>query len=245
MDHLIYTAMSGANAAAQRQAVLANNLANASTQGFRAELSAFRAVPLRGDGASTRVFALESSSGHDSRAGASQPTGRALDVQAQGNAWFAVQGLDGTEAYSRSGALQVSPEGTLVNSSGLVMLSDGGSPIDVPPGSDISIGTDGTVTSKTGDQPSSTLGRLKLATPTAEDPLKRSDDGLFRTASLEPVPSDSTARLQTGSLEGSNVNPVETMVGMIAAARQFDAQMRLLSSTEASDKSAAQLLSVG
>jgi len=245
MDHLIYTAMSGANAAAQRQAVLANNLANASTQGFRAELSAFRAVPLRGDGASTRVFALESSSGHDSRAGASQPTGRALDVQAQGNAWFAVQGLDGTEAYSRSGALQVSPEGTLVNSSGLVMLSDGGSPIDVPPGSDISIGTDGTVTSKTGDQPSSTLGRLKLATPTPEDPLKRSDDGLFRTASLEPVPSDSTARLQTGSLEGSNVNPVETMVGMIAAARQFDAQMRLLSSTEASDKSAAQLLSVG
>jgi len=243
MDHLIYTAMSGANAAAQRQAVLANNLANASTQGFRAELSAFRAVPLRGDGASTRVFALESSSGHDSRAGASQPTGRALDVQAQGNAWFAVQGLDGTEAYSRSGALQVSPEGTLVNSSGLVMLSDGGSPIDVPPGSDISIGTDGTVTSKTGDQPSSTLGRLKLATPTAEDPLKRSDDGLFRTASLEPVPSDSTARLQTGSLEGSNVNPVETMVGMIAAARQFEQQMKMLTIAQTHGQAASKLLS--
>ena len=245
MDHLIYTAMSGANAAAQRQSVLANNLANASTQGFRAELSTFRAVPVRGDGASTRVFALEATSGHDSRPGASQATGRALDVEAQGAAWFAVQGLDGTEAYSRSGALQVSPEGTLVNSSGLVMLSDGGSPIDVPPGADISIGADGTITSKTGDQPSSTLGRLKLATPTAEDRLQRSDDGLFRTASLEPVAADNTARLQTGSLEGSNVNPVETMVGMIAAARQFDSQMRLLSSTEASDKSAAQLLSVG
>jgi flagellar basal-body rod protein FlgF len=245
MDHLIYTAMSGANAAAQRQAVLANNLANASTQGFRAELSSFRAVPLRGDGASTRVFALEATSGHDERAGATQMTGRPLDVQAQGNAWFAVQGLDGTEAYSRSGALQVSPEGTLVNSAGLVMLSDGGSPIDVPPGSDISIGADGTITSKTGDQPSATLARLKLATPTPDDPLRRSDDGLFRSASLEPVPADAAARLQTGALEGSNVNPVETMVGMIAAARQFDSQMRLLSSTEASDKSAAQLLSVG
>ena len=127
MDHLIYTAMSGANAAAQRQAVLANNLANASTQGFRAELSTFRAVPVRGDGATTRVFALEATSGHDSSPGAVQRTGRSLDVQAQGNAWFAVQGLDGTEAYSRSGALQVSSTGTLVNSSGLVILSDGGS----------------------------------------------------------------------------------------------------------------------
>ena len=245
MDHLIYTAMSGANAAAQRQAVLANNLANASTQGFRAELSTFRAVPVRGDGATPRVFALEATSGHDSSPGAVQRTGRSLDVQAQGNAWFAVQGLDGTEAYSRSGALQVSSTGTLVNSSGLVILSDGGSPIDLPPGGDISIGNDGTVTSKTGAQPVSTLGRLKLATPTQEDPLKRSEDGLFRTASQEPVPSDNTARLETGALEGSNVNAIETMVGMIAAARQFDAQMRLLTTAEASDKSAAQLLAVG
>jgi len=244
MDHLIYTAMSGANAAAQRQAVLSNNLANASTQGFRAELSTFRAVPVRGDGASTRVLALEATSGHDSTPGATQRTGRPLDVQAQGNAWLAVQGLDGTEAYSRSGALQVSPTGTLVNSSGLMVLSDGGSPIDVPPGADISIGSDGTVTSKTGDQPVSTLGRLKLATPTPEDRLQRSEDGLFRSASLEPLPTDNTARLETGALEGSNVNPVATMVEMIAAARQFDSQMRLLQSAEASDKSAAQLLSV-
>lgn len=245
MDRLIYLSMAGAKATLQRQDVLANNLANASTTGFRAELQAFRAVPVRGDGATTRVFALEATSGHDSSPGAVQRTGRSLDVQAQGNAWFAVQGLDGTEAYSRSGALQVSSTGTLVNSSGLVILSDGGSPIDVPPGGDISIGNDGTVTSKTGAQPVSTLGRLKLATPTQEDPLKRSEDGLFRTASQEPVPSDNTARLETGALEGSNVNAIETMVGMIAAARQFDAQMRLLTTAEASDKSAAQLLAVG
>ena len=57
MDRLIYTAMTGANAAAHRQTVLSNNLANVSTNGFRAELSAYRAVPLRGDGATTRVFA--------------------------------------------------------------------------------------------------------------------------------------------------------------------------------------------
>jgi flagellar basal-body rod protein FlgF len=245
MDHLIYTAMSGANAAAQRQSVLANNLANASTQGFRAELSNFRAVPLRGEGATTRVFALEATSGHDEKAGAIQRTGRSLDMVATGNSYFAVQGLDGTEAYTRSGAFQISPEGTLMTSSGLMVLSDGGSPIDVPPGSELSVGNDGTVSAKTGDAPSSTIGRIKLATAAAEDPLRRSDDGLFRTVSQDPVPNDVTARLETGALESSNVNPVETMVGMIAAARQFEQQMRLLQTAEQSDKSAAQLLSVG
>jgi flagellar basal-body rod protein FlgF len=245
MDHLIYTAMSGASAASQRQSVLANNLANASTQGFRAELSNFRAVPLRGDGATTRVFALEATSGHDSKPGAVQRTGRTLDMAAQGDSWFAVQGLDGTEAYTRAGAFQISPEGTLVTSGGLMVLSDGGAPIDVPPGAELTIGGDGTVSAKTGDAPSSTLGRIKLAKPTADDPLRRGEDGLFRAASQEPLPTDAAARLETGALEGSNVNPVETMVGMIAAARQFEQQMRLLQSAEASDKSAAQLLSMG
>ncbi|MBN8750392.1 Flagellar basal-body rod protein FlgF [Xylophilus ampelinus] len=244
MDRLIYTAMSGASAAAQRQAVLANNLANASTQGFRAELSAFRAVPLRGEGATTRVFTVEATTGHDSRAGSIERTGRDLDLAAQGQAWFAVQGLDGTEAYTRGGAFQVSSEGTLVNSAGLVVLSDGGAPIDVPQGAQIAIGTDGTVTSKTDGQPGATLGRIKLATEDAENRLQRGEDGLFRTATQEPLAADATARVESGALEGSNVNPVEAMVGMIAAARQFDQQMRLLQNTETADKAASQLLSV-
>ena len=129
MDRLIYTAMTGASAAAHRQTVLSNNLANASTNGFRAELSAYRAVPLRGDGATTRVFALETTSGHLDAPGPSQTTGRALDVRATGNAWFAVQGLDGTEAYTRSGALQIGPDGTLQTITGLTVFSDGSAPI--------------------------------------------------------------------------------------------------------------------
>jgi flagellar basal-body rod protein FlgF len=244
MDRLIYTAMSGASAAAQRQAVLANNLANASTQGFRAELSAFRAVPLRGDGATTRVFAVETTAGHDTRAGSIERTGRTLDLAAQGQAWFAVQGLDGTEAYTRGGAFQVSAEGTLVNSSGLVVLSDGGAPIDVPQGADIAVGTDGTITSKTEGQPASTLGRIKLAAEDAENRLQRGEDGLFRTATQDPLPADATARVESGALEGSNVNAIGAMVGMIAAARQFDQQMKLLQNTESADKAASQLLSV-
>jgi len=244
MDHLIYTAMSGANAAAQRQAVLSNNLANASTNGFRAELSTFRAVPVRGDGAPTRVLAVEATAGHLDTPGAAQRTGRSLDAMTTGNSWFAVQALDGTESYTRNGSFEVSPEGTLKTSNGLTVLSDGGSPISVPTGSEVAIGFDGSLSAKVGNQPSTGVGRLKLITPTADDPLKRGEDGLFRATSGDPLPSDPNARVQVGALEGSNVNAIETMVGMIATARQFETQMRLLSTAEANEKSADQLLNV-
>ena len=242
MDRLIYTAMSGANAAASRQSVLANNLANVSTNGFRAELSTYRAVPLQGEGATTRVFAVEATAGHLSRPGAAQRTDRAMDVMANGNAWFAIQGLDGTEAYTRNGHLEVYTDGTLVSPGGLPVLSNGGAPMTVPPGAIVSIGHDGTVSAKVGTQPANTIGRLKMVTPTAEDPLKRAADGLFRSRSGEPLPNDDTAKLQTGVLEGSNVNPIEAMVGMIQTARQFEAQMRLLQTAESNDRSAGQLL---
>ncbi len=242
MDRLIYTAMTGATASAHRQAVLANNLANASTNGFRSELATYRAVPLRGDGATTRVFALEATSGYLDTPGSVQRTGRNMDVMAVNNAWFAVQGLDGTESYTRNGSFETMPDGTLVTGNGLTVLSDGGSPITIPANAEVSIGGDGSIGAKVRGQPSSIVGRLKMVTPTAEDPLKRGDDGLFRTASGDPLPEDTTAKLQSGVLEGSNVNPIETMVGMIQTARQFEVQMRLLQTAESNDRSAGQLL---
>lgn len=242
MDRLIYTAMSGANAAANRQAVLSNNLANASTNGFRAELSTYRAVPLRGEGATTRVFAVEATAGYMDKPGAAQRTDRALDVMTSGNSWFAVQGLDGTEAYTRNGHFEVSAQGTLQTSNGLPVLSSGGAPITVPVGAQVSIGHDGTVSAKVGNQSGNAVGRLKLATPTGEDPLHRGEDGLFRAESGDPLNNDETARVHVGALEGSNVNTIETMVGMIQTARQFETQMRLLQTAESNDRSAAQLL---
>ncbi|MBX3609715.1 MAG: flagellar basal-body rod protein FlgF [Hydrogenophaga sp.] len=242
MDRFIYTAMTGASAAAHRQQVLTNNLANVSTPGFRAELSTFRAVPIRGDGASTRVFALEATAGHLDTPGAMQITGRALDVAAQGNAWFAVQGLDGTEAYTRAGNLEVNAEGTLVNANGLPMLGDGG-PITVPANAQVDIGADGSVNARVGNEPGQVVGRLKMVVPDADNPIKRSDDGLFRSPQGDPLPVSEVARLQDGAIEGSNVNPVEAMVGMIAAARQFEVQMRMLQNGEGNDRSASQLLS--
>ncbi len=242
MDRLIYTAMSGANAAANRQAVLSNNLANAPTNGFRAELSTYRAIPLQGEGAPTRVFAVEATSGYLDQPGPAQKTDRNLDVMANGSSWFAVQALDGIEGYTRNGKLEVSADGTIVSGSGLPILSSGGSPMTVPPGATLSIGSDGTVSAKVGNQPANSLGRLKMVTANADDPLRRGVDGLFRAASGEPLANDEAAKLQTGVLEGSNVNAIEAMVGMIQTARQFETQMRLMQTAESNDRSAGQLL---
>jgi flagellar basal-body rod protein FlgF len=239
MDRMIYLSMAGAKATMQRQDVLSNNLANVSTTGFRAELAAFRAVPVRGDGASTRVYALESTVGYNPESGVVQSTGRSLDVAMKGNAWLAVQGLDGTEAYTRDGSLDVNADGQLVTHSGLPVLGDGG-PISAPPNSEISIGGDGSITARGANGKSTPVGKLKLVTP--EAPLTRGTDGLFRAADGD-LPADPNARVQDGALEGSNVSPVETMVAMIAAARQFEAQMKMLQTAENNEQSSTKLLS--
>ena len=241
MDRLIYLAMSGAKATMQRQETLANNLANVSTLGFRAELAAFRAVPVEGSGASTRVYSLESTPGYDATPGQVAATGRNLDVAMKGASWLAVQGLDGTEAYTRGGSLDINADGNLDTISGLTVLGDGG-PIQVPPDTRVGIAADGTVSATDDKGRSTSIGKLKLVTP--EAPLTRGIDGLFRAGDGE-LSADPLARVQDGALEGSNVSAVETMVAMIAAARQFEAQMKSLTTAEGNDKVASQLLSVG
>jgi flagellar basal-body rod protein FlgF len=241
MDRMIYLSMSGAKATMQRQDTLANNLANVSTPGFRAELQAFRAVPILGSGASTRAFALETTVGYDASAGPITSTGRNLDVAATGNTWLTVQALDGTEAYTRGGSLELTNDGTLTTRSGLPVLSDGG-PLQVPANSVVSIGGDGTVSARGVDGRSTAIGKLKLVTP--EAPMTRGEDGLFR-ADTGDLTADDTARVQDGALEGSNVSPVQTMVAMISAARQFEAQMKMLQTAEANEKAAQQLLGLG
>jgi flagellar basal-body rod protein FlgF len=244
MINSLWISKTGMQAQQMQLDVISNNLANVSTNGFRAELSTYRSVPVRGDGASTRVMALEATPGFLDLPGTPQRTGRAMDAMTTGNSWFGVQGRDGTEAYTRNGSFEVAPDGTLKTNTGLTVLSDGGAPITVPVGAEVTLGIDGILTAKVGKQPSTGIGRLKVATPTADDPLKRGEDGLFRTTSGEPMPNDNVARLQLGVIEGSNVNAIETMVSMIQAARQFDAQTRLMQTAESSDRAAAQLLSM-
>lgn len=240
MDRMIYLSMAGAKAAMQRQDVLSHNLANVTTNGFRAELQAFRAVPVRGDGASTRAYSLETTIGYNDAPGALTPTGRNLDVAMQGNAWLAVQSNDGTEAYTRAGSLDVNAEGLLVMRNGMPVLGDGG-PINIPPNSQVEIGSDGTISAKSPNQRPTTVGRLKLVTPETPNQLTRGDDGLFRAADGD-LPANPAARLQDGALEGSNVSLVETMVAMIAAGRQFEQQMKLLQIAQTQGQQSAKLL---
>ena len=171
-----------------------------------------------------------------------QPTGRALDVAVKGEGYVTVQAADGTEAYTRDGSFDVTPEGTLVTRFGLPVAGEGG-PLTIPANSTVSFGADGTVTATpAGGGAAQTVGRLKLVKPTDETPLKKGTDGLLRPVNGEDLPAENTVRIVSGSLEGSNVNVVEAMVDMISAARQFETQMKLLQNAEQNDQRAAQLL---
>lgn len=246
MDKLIYTAMAGAKYLLARQDTAAQNLAQASTQGYRAQIDAFRSMPVNGDGAATRVFAVDATIGTDFTPGPVQATGRDLDVSVSGKGWLAVQGNDGTEGYTRFGSLRVSAEGVLETVTGLPVMGDGGGPINAPTDARITIAPDGTVSAIpfAGAQTAiNVVGRIKLVNP-EESTLVRGGDGLFRTREGD-APSDPAVRLNVATLEGSNVNPVEAMVSMIAVARQFEIQMKMLSNADDNARQANKLLANG
>jgi flagellar basal-body rod protein FlgF len=243
MDRLIYVAMTGAKNLMHKQEILANNLANANTTGFRADLNALRAVPVQGQGMPTRVFVVESTPGNDFAQGPVQHTGSELDAVVNGAGWFAVEGLDGTEGYTRAGAFERGPEGLLQTRSGRPVLGEGG-PITLPDNARIEIGSDGTVSAIAADNSKSVspVGRLKLVNPPEAD-LVKGDDGLFRLRDGASAAADPAVRLTGGALEGSNVNVVETMIGMISLSRQFEMQMKLLQEAQQNSASAGKLMS--
>ena len=242
MDRLIYTAMTGAKYLLERQATLAHNLANASTTGFRADTVGMRAVPATGQAAGTRVFTVETTTGSDLSQGPMIATSRSLDVAVQGQGWLVVQGPDGNDAYTRAGSLQTGPDGTLQLSNGMQVQGTGG-PLTMPAdAASVEVAADGTVSVKTASSKTpSTIGQLKLVNPAPAD-LAKGLDGLFRTKSGDPADADPTVRVVGGTLEGSNVNVVEAMVGMIGAARQFELQMKMLNTAEQNEQKAGTLL---
>jgi len=245
MDRLIYTAASGARHLLEKQASTAHNLANLSTTGFRAQIDSFRAAPVVGEGLPTRAFVLNATVGADFSSGSLQMTGRDLDVAVRGKGWIALQMPDGSEAYTRNGGLQMNANGLLQSASGLTVQGDGG-PITVPPEVTVAIGGDGTVSSiasSTKPGAPTVLGRIKLVNPPEQD-LVRGDDGLFRLRDGSAAPSDPQVAVVGGALEGSNVNPVDAMVTMIALARSFETQMSLMKNAENNAAKATQILAL-
>lgn len=246
MDKLIYTVGSGAKHILDKQATAANNLANVNTTGFRAQIDAFRAVPVVAEGTlATRAFVVNAEAGTDLSSGPLQVTGRDLDVAVRGKGWIAVQMADGSEAYTRHGALQMNANGLLMSAQGHAVAGDGG-PITVPPEVSVSIGGDGTIsTIATTTKPGTptVLGRLKLVNPDEND-LVRGDDGLFRLKGGAVAPADPSVSVAGGTLEGSNASPIDSMVEMIALARSFDLQMSLMKNAENNAAKATQILAL-
>lgn len=250
MDRILYTAMSGAQQGLQQQDVVTNNLANATTRGFRAELYAARAVPVQGEAAThTRVSTVATTPGSDFTAGPISTTGRSLDVAIDGEGWIAVQSEDGAEAYTRRGDILPNNNGVL-EIAGRPVIGDGG-PIIVPLESQVFVGDDGTLSAIGAGQGPETIadiGRIKLVVP-GEQPMQRGEDGLFRAPANDagdilPLPRDDTVTLVSNALEGSNVSPIEAMVSMINAARHYEMQLSVITTADENEQRANNLLSL-
>ncbi|HHI94388.1 MAG TPA: flagellar basal-body rod protein FlgF [Gammaproteobacteria bacterium] len=245
MDRMLYVAMSGARQTMLAQTANSHNLANANTDGFRADLAAFRSLPVYGAGEATRVYAMTESVGVDTTSGTINSTGRDLDIAINGEGWIAAQAPDGSEVYTRTGSLRIVDGGILKTASGLAVLGNGG-PIAIPPSEKIEIGSDGTVSIQgIGQTPNAltVLDRIKLVKVDSAL-LVKGEDGLLRTRDDSGAVPDATVKVIAGALETSNVNTVEAMVNLISLARQYETQVKMMKTAEETDNAATQLLSL-
>jgi flagellar basal-body rod protein FlgF len=243
MDRMLYVAMSGAKETLHAQAAVNNNMANASTAGFLADLQQFRSMPVFGAGHPTRVYAMSERPESDRSPGALEHTVRDLDVAVKEGGWLAVQGPDGGEAYTRRGDLQVDPNGQLVTGEGMPVMGNNG-PVALPPFEKIEIGADGTVSIRPQGGESNQLAvvdRIKLVKG-SNDRLQKGEDGLMRTRDGAGLPADAEIRLVSGSLLSSNVDLVGEMVSMIELSRRFELQVKMMKTAEETDAASAALL---
>lgn len=245
MDHLVYLASSAANEAMLAQAANANNLANASTPGFRADLLVAESAYLSSEQLDSRVYAGVHNGGVDFSQGTINATGRDLDVAISGEGWIAVRSLDGGESYSRRGDLRIDELGQLMDGAGRQILGNSG-PIAVPPYDEVSIGADGTVSIvPLGEDPNTlaVIDRIKLVNP---DPalLSKGPGGQILAGGDADVVADAEVSLIPGSLESSNVDSVGAMVHMIDLSRQFEFQTKMMKVAEELDQTSAQLMSL-
>ena len=243
MDRLIHTSLSAMRGAMARQATVANNLANANTVGFRAEVASQRPLWLRGGEFQGRAPASEEVVNADMKAGAFISTGRDLDVAMQGDAMLAVQADDGEESYTRRGDLMISPSGLLTTGDGVPVMGDGG-PITMPPADKIMVGADGKISIvPEGGDPTQMqqVAQLKIVSPKGSEIVKGLD-GLFKVRGGGTLPSDPDAKITQGALEQSNVNTSDALVQMIEASRSWETQIKLLTTAKDLDSATTDLM---
>ena len=245
MDKALYVGMNAASQNMLAQAVNANNLANASTTGFRSDFSQALALQVQGDGYLSRAYNQSETPASDFAQGPLRQTGNDMDIAIQGEGWISVVARDGSEAYTRAGELTLSPLGELMTADGLPVLGNAG-PIALPPFEKLEIGNDGTLSIRElgqGPQVMSVLDRIKLVNPNTQD-LVKGADGLFRRRDGAEEIADGNVRVAAGYLEGSNVNVVDAMVEMIALTRNYELNIKLMQTAERNSEAAATLLRI-
>ena len=246
MDRMLYIAASGAKQNLNAIALRANNLANVKTNGFKADLEQARSMQAFGEGLPTRVFAMTEIPSQNFDGGALMTTERDLDIAIEGRGWIAVQDKQGNEAYTRKGNLEITQDGTLQTSDGLMLMGDGG-PITLPvPLEKVEIGRDGSITVLPQGAPPEALevvDRIKLVNPDGPD-ITKGSDGLFRRKDGEFEDAAGEVTLVSGALEASNVNAVGEMTSLIGIQRQFEMQVKLMKAAEENDRHHNQIFRV-
>ncbi|RRQ24165.1 flagellar basal-body rod protein FlgF [Guyparkeria sp. SCN-R1] len=247
MDRLAYIAMSGASQTLRSQATNANNLANVNTQGFKADIDAFAALPVYGPGQASRAYTEAQGKGADLSAGPLMTTGRDLDIAVKGEGFMAVEAPDGRVAYTRRGDLHLTANGQLQTGQGDPVMGNEG-PIAIPPAEKIDIHADGSISIiPVGGQANAPamVDRIRLVNPDQAD-LTKGQDGRFslREGAEEPQ-ADAAVQVASGVLEGSNVNAVEAMVNMIEYGRMFETQSRMIRTADENGEAADRLMRLG
>lgn len=246
MDSVLYNAVNGGHTNFTRQEIIANNLANANTPGFRADLYQAQTMYVKGaEGARGfgQTFTVQSKNGVDLTPGDLMTTGRELDIAVDGNGWFAVSSGQGAESYTKAGSLRLDATGQLLTASGKSVIGNGG-PISIPPAESVDIGTDGTISIVplgSDTKIAVTIDRIKMVTLDKNN-ISKNADGLFQLNNGAIAPVDSTLTLRSGVLEGSNVHAVEQMVAMITAGRDFESHMNLMSTVGDNAQKLAQII---
>ncbi|HLT01205.1 MAG TPA: flagellar basal-body rod protein FlgF [Geminicoccaceae bacterium] len=221
METTAYIALSRQVALHRRMEVIANNVANMTSSGFKAEALVFEPAWHRAGRDLRLAFVQDLGVARDLRAGPMIPTGNDLDLAIDGPGYFAVETAQGVR-YGRGGQFRLNEFGELVTSAGDPVLDEGGAPLALPPDAGaISIAADGTVSTAQG-----VAGRIGLVEFAEEQRLHKVGGGLYDTDE-PPLPAE-RSRVVPGMLEGSNVQPILEMTEMMTTVRAYQSTHRLL-----------------
>lgn len=227
MSTALYNAMSSAVAQSRLLDVTAQNVANASTPGFRAQRMTFEQAL---EGATPQVVAGPTVP--DSSRGELKVTGNPLDLALPGEGYFVVSTPRG-DRLTRAGRFAVDAEGYVVDAQGNALQGDGGRPLQVAPhAKSVSVGDDGTV--KADDE---IVGRVRVAHVAQEN--LRAEGSVFTTTPDAVITDIDAPKIEAGALEGSNFDVVRGMVDLVRASRTYEAAVRTMQTVSEQQKRAA------